>query len=491
MEKHFWPNNWVFILAAIGSAAGLGNLWRFPYLAYEHGGGAFVLAFIIANLVIGIPLLTLEISLGQMTQSGASNAFGYIKKQFRYIGWAALTLGFMVLSYYMVVVSWGINYFGASLHLGWGNNTEGFFFNNILSLSSGVDVIGGISWPVLSGLIVAWVFVYLAVQRGVQSISKVVVWTATLPFVILAILILRAVTLDGALDGLKLFLIPDWRALADPKLWLAAFSQVFFSLSLAFGIMIAYGSLKKRTDEITKGVLWITGGNFLVSIMSGIVVFGTLGYMASQQGVSVLNVIAGGPSLAFVVFPQAINLLPAFNVTIAILFFGMFLMLAIDSAFSLLEAVAVSFKDKYPQTSTKKVAFLLSLVGILSGLVFTTAGGLYILDIVDHFVVNYGLVAIGMFEALLVGWLWKEKELENFINERSKLKIGKKWRISIRYIIPLFLGWLLIWNTVNEFRFPYGDYPTWALLYIGVLPLLLVPVVAFIIEKLLSKNKKE
>ncbi len=489
MEKHFWPNNWVFILAAIGSAAGLGNLWRFPYLAYEHGGGAFVLALIIANLVIGIPLLTLEIGLGQMMQSGASDAFGHIKKQFRYIGWAALTLGFMVLSYYMVVVSWGVNYLGASLSLGWGNDTEGFFFNNILNLSSGVDTLGGMSWPALSGLIVAWVFVYLAVHKGVQSISKAVVWTATIPFVILAILIIRAVTLDGALDGLKLFLIPDWGALVDPKLWLAAFSQVFFSLSLAFGIMIAYGSLKKRTDEITTGVLWIAGGNFLVSIMSGIVVFGTLGYMATQQGVSVSSVVTGGPALAFVVFPQAINLLPAFNSLFAILFFGMFLMLAIDSAFSLLEAVAVSFKDRYPQTSTRKVAFLLSLVGIISGIVFTTTGGLYFLDIVDHFVVNYGLVVIGILEALTVGWLWKEKELENFINERSKLKIGKKWNMSIRYIIPLFLGWLLIWNTVNELRVPYGEYPTWALLCIGVLPLLLVPVVSFAIEKLTSKTK--
>ena len=489
MKKHFWPNNWIFILAAIGSAAGLGNIWRFPYLAYEHGGAAFVLAFIIANLIIGIPLLVLETGLGQMTQKGASGAFAYIKKKFSYVGWAALTVGFIVLSYYMVVVSWGINYLGASLYLGWGGNTEGFFFNNILNLSSGVDVIGGISWPVLSGLIVAWVLIYLAVQKGVQSISKVVVWTATLPFAILAILILRAITLDGASDGLKLFLVPEWSSLADPNLWLAAFSQVFFSLSLAFGIMIAYGSLKRHDGEITSGVLWIAGGNFLVSIMSGFVVFGTLGYMAVQQGVSVSDVIAGGPSLAFVVFPQAINLLPAGNTLIALLFFGMFLLLAIDSAFSLLEAVAVSFKDKYTAASNKKIVLLLSLAGIASGVIFTTYGGLYILDIVDHFVVNYGLVVIGILEALIVGWLWKSKELEDFVNKNSKLQIGKGWNLSIRYITPLFLGWLLVWNIINELKTPYGEYPVWALLCIGVLPILLIPAIAFLAEKLTNRAK--
>jgi len=483
-EKLYWPSRWIFILAAIGSAAGLGNIWRFPYLAFEHGGGAFVFALIIANLAIGIPLLALEVGLGQMMQRGAAGAFGAIKKSFRYVGWAALILGFMVLAYYMAVVSWGINYFASSFTLAWSGNAESFFFNDILNISSGVGIVGGISWPVFSGLLLAWALVYFSVWKGVKSISKVVVWTATLPFVILFILILRAVTLDGATEGLKLFLIPDWSALKNPQLWLAAFSQVFFSLSLAFGIMIAYGSLQRKMSEVTKSVLWIAGGNFLVSIMSGFVVFGTLGYMALQKGVPIPDVIAGGPALAFVVFPEAISLLPAFNTLIGVLFFGMLLSLAIDSAFSLLEAFAVALRDRFPKTSTKKVAFILSVIGFTSGLAYTTGAGLYYLDIVDHFIVNYGLVIIGILEALIVGWFWKGGELKKFINERSEWKLRGWWDASIKFVIPVFLTILLVWNIINELKIPYEGYPSWALLYIGILPLVLVPLIAYAVDRL-------
>ena len=223
-EKAYWPSRWVFILAAIGSAAGLGNLWRFPFLAYEHGGAAFVVAMVVANLLIGIPLLALETGLGQMMQKGAADAFGAVKKSFRYIGWVALAMGFMVLSYYMAVVGWGLNYLGGSFSLAWGDDTKAFFFNNVLHLSSGVGEVGGFSYPALAGLILAWGLVYFIVWKGVKSISRVVVWTATLPFVILGILLIRAITLPGASEGLSLFFIPDWSALLSTELWLAPFS---------------------------------------------------------------------------------------------------------------------------------------------------------------------------------------------------------------------------------------------------------------------------
>lgn len=487
-ERLHWPSQWIFILAAIGSAAGLGNLWRFPFLTFEHGGGAFVVAIVLANIVIGIPLLILEVGLGQKIQRGAPDALASIKKSFRYIGWTALVFGFMVLAYYMGVVAWSVSYFASAFTLAWGSDTSSFFFGEILQLSSGVDVLGGFSYPVLSGLLLAWALVYFSVWKGVRSVSAVVKWTATLPFVILAILLVRAVTLDGALDGLRLYLLPDWSALLSSSLWLAAFSQVFFSLSLAFGIMIAYGSLKKKNTDIVKSSFIVAGGNFLVSFMSGFVIFGTLGYMALQQGVSVSDVVAGGPSLVFVVFPQAINLLPAFNALIAILFFGTLLLLAIDSAFSLLEAVAVTFRDRFEKTATKKIALLLSLVGIFAGLIYATKAGLYFLDIADHFVVNYGLVIIGFLEALIVGWLWKGNDFMKFINENSQWKIGKWWNISIKYVTPLFLGVLLIWNIVNEFKVPYEGYPTWALLYIGVLPIVLAPFVGMLLDRMTRRN---
>ena len=489
MEKTFWSSRWVFILAAIGSAAGLGNLWRFPYLAYENGGGAFVVAIIVANLLIGIPLLMLEVGLGQRMQKGAADAFGAIKKNLRFVGWTAIVLAFAVIAYYMAVVSYGVNYFAASFTLGWQPDANAFFFNDILQISDGPTALGGISWPVLAGLLLGWALVYFSAWKGAKSVGAVVKWTATLPFVILFILIIRAVTLDGAAQGLRLFFIPDWSALLNPHLWLAAFSQVFFSLSLAFGVMIAYGSLNRKNTEITSSALWIAGGNFLTSIMAGIVVFGTLGYMALQQGMSVNDVVAGGPGLVFVVFPEAINLLPALNELIAVLFFAMLLMLAIDSAFSLLEALAVSIRDRFEGTNTKKIAFVITFFGILAGLFYSTKSGLYFLDITDHFVVSYALVVMGICEAIIVGWLWKGSDLVAFIKENSTLHLEGLWLFSIRWFTPLFLGALLIWNIYTEFQAAYGDYPVVSLIYVGLIPILLTPVVGIVLDKLTSGNK--
>jgi NSS family neurotransmitter:Na+ symporter len=488
MEKTYWPSQWVFILAAIGSAAGLGNLWRFPYLAYENGGGAFVVAFIIANIIIGIPLLMLEIGLGQKTQKGAPDAFASIKKSFRYIGWTAVCMGFLVLSYYMAVVAYGINYFASSFTLAWMPSPNDYFFGEVLQISGGPAEIGGIAWPVMAGLLVGWVLVYFSAWKGVKSISAVVKWTATLPFLILFLLIVRALTLEGAGDGLRLFLVPEWSQLFSTDIWLAAFSQVFFSLSLAFGIMVAYGSLNRKNAEITKSIVWITIGNFMVSLMSGLVIFGTLGYMALQQGVGVTEVVAAGPGLVFIVFPEAISLLPALNAVVGILFFATFLMLAIDSAFSLLEALSTSIRDRFPATSIAKIAFVITVFGVGLGTLFATKAGLYYLDIADHFVVSYGLVAIGIAQAVVIGWFYQTKELSNYIKEHSKLHLQRLWLFSIRYFIPVFLTILFFINLRTDLTENYEGYETEALIYVGLVPLLLAVVAGFILDKLTTKG---
>ncbi|MFB6212240.1 MAG: sodium-dependent transporter [Candidatus Magasanikbacteria bacterium] len=483
-DRKNWPNKWIFILAAVGSAAGLGNLWRFPFLAYEHGGGAFLLALIIGYLLIGIPLLTLETGLGQKTQKAAADAYGSIKKGFRYLGWSALSICFLVVTYYMAVLSWGFNYLKESFSLGWGSDTSAFFFDKVLNISKDFSTIGGIENPLLIGFIFGWIAVYFAAWKGVESISKVVVWTATIPFLILFALILRSVTLPGASIGLSAFFIPEWQAMADLQLWLAALSQVFFSLSLAFGIMIAYGSYQPKNSGVVKNVLRITFGNFLVSLMSGIVVFGTLGYMSLEQGSAFKEVVAGGPSLAFVAFPKAINLLPSFSVPVAVLFFVTLLTLAIDSAFSLLEAFSSAIKDRLPTVSTEKIVLALSSIGALVGLLFITEGGIRFLDTLDHFVVNYGLVIIALIESLLVGWTKKGEELKEFIKSKSEVWLGRWWGISIKYLTPLFLITLLVTNAYKEFQAPYEGYPVWGLLTFGVLPLILVPLVSLKLDSL-------
>jgi len=476
-----WPNRWVFILAAVGSAAGLGNIWRFPFLAFEHGGAAFVLVLILATVIVGLPLLTLETGLGQKTKMAAPAAFGGIKKPLRILGWTALVFSFFVIAYYMSVIGWGVDYLASSFDLLWAQNTSSYFFDTVLNISDSPGSITGFSWPVFAGFVISWILVYFSVWKGVESVSKVVVWTATLPVALLVILLVRAVTLPGAGAGLELFFVPDWSALSNPQLWLAAFSQVFFSLSLAFGVMIAYSSYNEDSAPVIENAIWILVGNIIVSILAGVTVFGTLGYMAAEQGTQIAEVVAGGPSLVFVVLPEAISLLPALSSLFAIAFFATIVMLGVDSAFSILEGISAGFKDAFKNTSTQKITFVLSSVALLAGLPFVTDGGLYLLDVLDHFTINYGLVAIVAVEAGVVGWLYGD-ELKAYVNERSGWQIGGLWSVAVKYVIPLFLTGLFAVNAYQELQAPYEGYPIWLLITVGVVPVLLAPGIAYIID---------
>lgn len=477
-----WPSKTIFILAAIGSAAGLGNLWRFPHLAYDNGGAAFIIALIIANLIVGIPLLIGELGLGQKTRKAAPEAFASIKKHFAFIGWFGVGIMALIIAYYMAVMSWSLNYLVSAFSLGWGTDTGAYFFENVLQLSGGPGEVGGIVVPVLIGFIVSWVLVYLSVWKGVESVSSVVKWTATLPFAILAILVIRALSLDGAGAGLAAYLIPEWSALLSTKLWLAAFSQVFFSLSIALGVMVAYASFNKENTEIVTSALWIAGGNFLVSFLAGLAVFGTLGYMATQQGVAVSEVATAGPGLLFVTIPQAISLMP-FAEVFGVLLFATVALLAIDSAFSLFEGVATASKNKYKELTHHKVTAWTAAVLVLAGLPFATGAGLYYLDILDHFVVSYGIVLVGILEALVLGWTAPGRAVKEYINENADWKLGWCWDAAIKFIIPVFLGILLIVNLVAELKTPYEGYPLWALIWIGIVPVVAVAIAALVMSR--------
>lgn len=485
-----WPSKWIFILAAVGSAAGLGNLWRFPYLAYEYGGGAFLLVIVLANILVGIPLLALEIGLGQKTQKGAPGAMSSIKKRCGSLGWFASTIALVVTTYYMVIIGWGIRYLYDSLTLAWGSDTEGYFLNSILNISEGPGVMGSISVPVLVGFLIAWVAVYFCIWKGVESVSKVVKYTATLPFIILLILIIRTLTLEGAGYGLSLFFIPDLTAIWSAELWIAAFSQVFFSLSVAMGIMFAYGSFKEPDSEIIESVIYVAIGNFLVSIMSGIVVFGTIGYLSHTTGTPFDEVFNKGVALTFMVFPHAISLLPAFNELFGVLFFLTVFTLGLDSGFSLLEAFTSGIKNSLPTVSTKKIALYISIIAALIGLLFTTSGGLFYLDIVDHFFIFYGVMLVGLLEVITVGWVMGTKPLREYINSVSEIKVGTFWDIMMKYVAPVILSILLISNVYNEFQQPYEGYPVWSLIWIGVVPLVAVGIISIILYYVFPPRNK-
>ncbi len=463
-RRERWASRPAFIMAAIGSAIGLGNLWRFPMVAYENGGGAFLIPYIVALLTAGVPLMILEYALGQRYQKSSPGSLREVKPGFEMIGWWALGVGATISFYYAVIMGWCWDYLIYSFTQPWGDAPEEFF-HGVLKLSSGPGEVGGISWPVLAGLAATWISIYWIIKKGVLRVGKVVMITVPLPVLLTLFILIRGLTLPGAFEGIRYYLTPDFSALLSGKTWLQAYAQVFFSLSLGFGILTAYASYLPKRSDITNNAFITSLADAGFAFFAGFAVFSILGYLAQAQGVPVGEVVTGGPSLAFVVYPTAISLMP-FAPLIAAMFFITLLTLGIDSAFSIVEGVVAGVRDKW-RISQNAAAAGFCIFGFLVGLVYTTGSGLYWLDIVDHWMNNYGLVVIGFLECIAIGWFFGTKKLREYINEVSDFKIGWWWDLFIKWLTPLALGWALVANIVEEFSVPYEGYPTWALLVGG------------------------
>ncbi|MGK7915724.1 MAG: hypothetical protein AB4038_09275 [Prochloraceae cyanobacterium] len=228
MTRQRWASRTVFLLAALGSAVGLGNLWRFPYLAGKYGGGAFLVPYLIALVLVGVPMLMLELAVGQKMQQGAIGSYRKLHPSFGGLGVLALISSLIIVSYYAVVMAWSLIYLLASFGVKWSGNAEGYFFQEVLQISDGVNILGGINWLILLSLFVVWLLVYFCVWQGTKSVGQVVLYSVPLPVILLGVLLIRAVTLPGFLQGWEMYLKPTWGALLEPEVWTAAFSQIFY-----------------------------------------------------------------------------------------------------------------------------------------------------------------------------------------------------------------------------------------------------------------------
>lgn len=470
-EKVFWDNRTAFVLAAIGSAIGLGNIWRFPYICYKFGGGAFLVAYIIALVIAGLPILILEFSLGQKVGGSAPTSLGKVSKKFAWVGWMAIFVGFFITTYYSVIMSWAANYLVHSLTLAWGNDPKTFFYSNVLGLSDGIFKVGSPRIHLIIGLVVVWVWIILSIWKGARTVSKVVYITVTLPWLILIVLVIGGLTLPGAFNGIKYYLTPDWKALLNPELWQAAFTQVFFSLSVGFGVMIAYASFLPPKSDIVNNAFIIGLSDAITAFVGGFAVFSALGYYAQIQGVSVADVMKSGPELAFVTYPAIINHLPL-GPLVGVLFFIMLLTLAIDSAFSLVEAVVAGVMETFGIRRIK-VNIIVGVLAFLIGIIYTTRGGLYWLDVVDYYMSFFGLFAVVFIEAIAVGWFFNTEELRKKINSTSLVHIGKWWDIAVKVVIPVAALAILLFTVIGRIKSPYGDYPRMAELVGGWIPILI------------------
>ncbi len=494
-EKHYWPSKTAFILAAIGSAIGLGNIWRFPYICYKFGGGAFLFAYLVSLIIVGIPLLILEFGIGQKIGGSAPLAMGKINKKFSWIGWFAVLCGFLITTYYAVIMSWSANYLIHSFTLAWGNDPSTFFYKDVLGIPSmdmltngpGIKIfsIGTPKLALIIGLVFMWIGIILSIWKGARTVGKIVFFTVTIPWLILVIMVIGGLTLPGAFEGIRYYLTPDWKALQNPVLWQAAFTQVFFSLTVGFGVMIAYASFLPPKSDIVNNALIIALSDAATAFIGGFAVFAVLGHYAMAQGVSVGEVMSSGPGLAFVTYPAIINNLPLGPI-IGVLFFLMLLTLAIDSAFSLVEGFVAGIMETF-RLRRLHANLLVAILGLIGGLIFTTSVGLFWLDILDTYVTFLGLFAVGFLEALVVGWFMNTDKMRVLINEHSYIKLGKWWNYTIKFVVPIVSIILLILSIISRIKATQSFIQAWSDLIGGIIPLILALVIGILLGRMTSK----
>ncbi|MGP8307754.1 sodium-dependent transporter [Vibrio sp. YIC-376] len=459
MKREQWGSRAGFILAAVGSAIGLGNIWRFPYMAYENGGGAFFIPYLFAMITAGIPFMILEFSMGQKYRGSAPKTLAKIHSKFEWLGWFQVGVAATIAVYYVAVIGWSISYFGMSFSQSWGADTNAFFFSEYLKLGDNSPTsLGSIQWKIALSMVIAWAVTYVAIASGVRSgIERASKIMMPILFLMVLFLIGRMIFLPGALAGVNYMFEPDFSKIWDVKVWAAAYGQIFFTLSIGFAIMLAYSSYLPEKSDITNNAFMTVLINCGFSILSGIMIFSVLGYMAQEQGKPLTEVVSAGVGLAFVTLPAAINLLPAPYILGPLFFFAL-VVAGLSSHISIMEAVTSAIIDKLNWTR-KKAANVVIGTGFIVSMAFATNGGLLLLDLVDHFANNIGIMVGGLVEIVLMAWLLNRvAEVRGYVNERSDFSVGQWFEICLRFVTPAMLAIILATKLYALFTEGYGGY---------------------------------
>lgn len=459
----------VFILSAIGSAVGLGNIWRFPYVAYEGGGGAFLIPYLCALLTAGIPLLFFDYAIGHRFRGAPPLAFRRMHRSAEAIGWWQVLICVVIAVYYAVVVAWAAMYTWFSAQLAWGSGKEESFFS-VDFLRSAKVAQAGVSTEFVPQvgipLVIVWLVVItilgLGVKRGIGRANLILM---PLLIVMFSILVVQSLFLPGAIDGLNAFFTPNWEALADPGVWAAAYGHIFFSLSVAFGIMVTYSSYLKRRTDLSGSGLVVAFANSGFEILAGIGVFAALGFMAYSQGTDISGVAAGGIGLAFVAFPTIVSQAVGGSI-IGVLFFGALVFAGITSLVSVIEVVIAALQDKLGWTRLRTTLTVTIPLAVISMALFSTTTALSVLDVTDQFANAFGIMAVALVSVIVVAWvLHSLPALRDHLNRRSSFRIGLGWMLFIGVLAPLVLGYLFVSGLIERIMTPYGGYPDW---FVGV-----------------------
>ncbi|XP_034937578.1 sodium- and chloride-dependent glycine transporter 1-like [Chelonus insularis] len=542
VERTGWANKTEFVLSCIGYAVGIGNVWRFPFLVYRNGGGAFLVPFILMLITMGLPIFFMELCMGQYTGVGPVEAYKRMSPAFGGIGLCTLVVIAFVTVYYMVLISWTLFYTFASFSkkLSWAycdndfntekcysakqdeecfnNDSTTIFFNKTCrairevckdfgyhqggnkthcfnqtlptslhslyprNLSSEEyfnyyvlrqqdatwDHWGNIRWELFGYLTVGWIICYLCLIRGVQSVGKVVYFTALFPYFVLIALLIRGVTLEGAAGGIRWFIEPNWSHLLSAKVWGDAASQIFYSLGIGCGSLITISSFSTFSNNCHRDAIVITLTNLFTSIFAGIVIFSIVGYLAKQMDVPITEVAREGPALAFIAYPEAVVRMPLANLW-AVLFFFMLFILGLGSQFAGVQAIHTAILDLRPGLRKHESLLMLAICfcGWLLALPMVFDGGIYLYMLMDWNTASWAVLLIGLFEVAVPAWCYGCNKFLGNISEMQMpfgILVNGYWWLSWMFLTPITCVGVFIYQ-LSKFESGYYNayvYPKWA-----------------------------
>ncbi|XP_039189400.1 sodium- and chloride-dependent betaine transporter-like [Crotalus tigris] len=499
-ERGQWTNKVEYVLSVAGEIIGLGNVWRFPYLCYKNGGGAFLIPYAIFLFICGIPLFFLETALGQYTSQGGITAWRKICPIFEGIGYASQVIESYLNIYYIVILSWALFYLFNSFSavLPWancnnywnseycvdslngsdpGNNTNApspvieFWERRTLKITEGIHNLGTVRWELALCLMLAWIICYFCIWKGVKSTGKVVYFTATFPYLMLIVLLIRGVTLPGALDGIIFYLNPDLSRLADPQVWMDAGTQIFFSYAICQGCLTALGSYNKYNNNCYRDSFMLCFLNSATSFVAGFAIFSVLGFMAQEQNVPISKVAESGPGLAFIAYPKAVTMMPVSQLW-ACLFFLMLIFLGLDSQFVCVESLVTAIVDLFPEVFRKKGRRELLILGIavicyLIGLLLVTEGGMYIFQLFDYYAASGTcLLFLAIFEVICIAWVYGADRFYDNIEDMIGYKPWPLIKYCWLYLTPGICLATFLFSLIRYQPLKYNnvyEYPPWGI----------------------------
>ncbi|RDD42649.1 Sodium- and chloride-dependent GABA transporter 2 [Trichoplax sp. H2] len=476
-----WDKKIEFLLSCIGYAVGLGNLWRFPYLCYDNGGGAFLIPYTLFLFVCGIPLMALELGIGQYFRQGPTKAFNNIYPLLTGIGVSMIMQMLLFGIYYVVLFSWVFYFLIASFidPLPWttcdnawntencltGNESmpnvsgtspsEEFFFHGLLEISNHPSNLGPIKWELALLLLISWIVVYFSIFKGIKWSGKVVYFTVTFPYLVLIVLFFRGITLKGTGLGIDFYLRVDLDKLKQSRTWRNAATQIFYSLGTGIGPTITLASYNKRNNNILRDAIIISLTNYATSFFCGFVVFSILGYLSDQ----------GGVPIAQVVTQAGLATLPGANVW-SVLFFAMLITLGIDTLMGALETITTGFSDLWPKLLPYRPCTTLGvyIFMFLPGLICVTRGGFYIITLLSWYTADFTAFITAIIELVAVSYCYGGNRFANNISRIINKPVWIPWRISWYIMTPAMIMMIFIFSCIDykPVTFGYGNlYPWW------------------------------